>query len=64
MIAILIGILLGVSALLLLFGVGYDFFVRKSFMEVKKGRDSQNIDRAKSDAANQNVSSQANGYLP
>ncbi|QBP43196.1 hypothetical protein [Paenisporosarcina antarctica] len=51
-------IILGISALLIVFGFAYDYFIRKSFKEAKRGPASQSEERAKLDAAtNQAVNS-------
>lgn len=46
-------IILGVSALLVVFGLAYDYFFRKSFTEVKRVRSAanQSAERAKLDIA-------------
>ncbi len=54
-------IIISLSALLVLCGVAYDFFMRKSFKEAKKGPVNQNAEQAKTNA-NINTTSNFNGF--
>ncbi|MCZ8532188.1 hypothetical protein SAMN04487786_2313 [Paenisporosarcina quisquiliarum] len=47
----LISIILGISLLFIVFGVAYDYFFRKSFVETRKGPATQNDGRVKLDVA-------------
>ena len=57
----LIIIIITLSVLLVLGGVAYDFFVRKSFKEAEKGPVNQNAEQAKTNA-NINTTSNFNGF--
>lgn len=43
--------ILGISLLFIVFGVAYDYFFRKSFVETRKGPATQNDGRVKLDVA-------------
>lgn len=43
--------ILGISALFIAFGVAYDYFFRKSFIETRKGPANQNDGQVKLDVA-------------
>ncbi|QUG40378.1 hypothetical protein KD050_13885 [Psychrobacillus sp. INOP01] len=47
----LVLIFLGISTLFIAFGVAYDYFFRKSFIETKRGPANQNDGRVKLDVA-------------
>ncbi|MFX3675170.1 MAG: hypothetical protein ACE3JQ_12100 [Paenisporosarcina sp.] len=58
-------IILGIFAVLIVFGVAYDLFVRKSFREAKRGNSvNQSAERAKMDATTNQIVNRSGGYLP
>lgn len=54
-------IIISLTVLLILCGVVYDFFVRKSFKEAKTGPVNQNAEQAKTNA-NIHTTSNFNGF--